>query len=97
FDALPDLYFIVTDAVVVFDHVRRNLKVVGNALPGAEPERAYDEACRRIEGILERLRGDAGLRPLAGVEVGRGRANGAALAGPGAAGLDGGADRFREA
>ncbi len=97
YDALPDLYFIVTDAVLVFDHVRRNLKVVVNALPGAEPERAYDEACRRIEGILERLRGDAGLRPLAGVEVGRGRANGAALAGPGAAGLDGGADRFREA
>ncbi len=31
---LPDMYFIITDAVLVFDHVRRNMKVVVNTMPG---------------------------------------------------------------
>lgn len=65
-DDLPDLYFIITDAVLIFDHVRRNIQVVVNTVPGDDPASAYDAACRRIDDIVRRLHGEPGLRPLAG-------------------------------
>lgn len=68
---LPDLYFIITDAVLVFDHVRRNMKVVVNAMPGDDADASYEAACRRIDHIILRLHGQAGLPPLAGAGYGR--------------------------
>lgn len=65
-DDVPDLYFIITDAVLVFDHVRRNIQIVVNAVPGDDAEAAYDAACRRIDDIIRRLHGEPGLRPLVG-------------------------------
>jgi anthranilate synthase component 1 len=58
---VPDMFFLLADSVVIFDHRRRRLKIVANAFIGEEgPEAAYDEAVKAIGGILEKLR-----RPLA--------------------------------
>ncbi|MFZ9964353.1 MAG: chorismate-binding protein, partial [Terrimicrobiaceae bacterium] len=58
---IPDMFFMVTETVVVFDHRRRRIRIVANVFPGdGDPGAAYDAATARIEGILEKLR-----RPLA--------------------------------
>ncbi len=63
---LPELCFAITDTVVVFDNLRGTVKVVAAADVGdGNPGRAYDDACARIEGVLDRLASPAPpLRPL---------------------------------
>jgi len=63
---LPDLCFVLTDTVVVFDNLRGTIKVVASVdVAGADPSRAYDEACRKVEDIFERLsRPSRALTPL---------------------------------
>ena len=53
---MPDMYFLLTGIVIIFDHRRRRLKIVANAFieaDGAEP--AYDAAARQIQTILDQL------------------------------------------
>ena len=53
---VPDMYFLLTGVVIIFDHRRRRLKIVANAFidaDGAEP--AYDAAARQIQTILDQL------------------------------------------
>jgi anthranilate synthase component 1 len=58
---IPDMFFMVTETVVVFDHRRRRIRIVANVFPNeGDPGAAYDAAAARIQGILENLR-----RPLA--------------------------------
>jgi anthranilate synthase component 1 len=56
---IPELCFAITDTVVIFDNLRGTVKVVAAADIGAgEPAalgRAYDDACARIEAVLDRL------------------------------------------
>jgi anthranilate synthase component 1 len=53
---VPDLFFLLTDVVVAFDHKRRRMKVLANALlDGVDPRAAYEDAARRVEAALERL------------------------------------------
>src|SRR4051812_48224254 len=64
---LPELCFAITDTVVIFDNLRGTIKVVAAADvgDGVDAGRAYDDACARIEGIIERLaRPTPALRPL---------------------------------
>lgn len=58
---LPDLLFLLTDTLVVFDNVTHKIQVLSNAQvgEGAGPEAAYEEACRKIDAIIAALR-----RPL---------------------------------
>jgi len=53
-----DSYFLITDTIVIFDNMRQKLKVVSNAHlnGGKTPEQAYDEATKKIELIVQRLR-----------------------------------------
>ena len=53
-----DSYFLITDTIVIFDNVRQKIKVVSNAHlnNGVTAEQAYDEATRKIESIVQRLR-----------------------------------------
>ncbi len=54
---LPELYFLITDTVLIFDHVNRTLKVVSNAVIDGSPAQAYREAIARIDravGMLSR-------------------------------------------
>lgn len=52
---LPDCLFMLTDTIVIFDHLERKVKVVSNAFVGKNASSAYDEATRKIEGIIKRL------------------------------------------
>lgn len=62
---VPDLFFLLTDVVVAFDHRRRRFQVLANALlDGVEPRVAYDEAVRRVQEIVARLAQPVGFAPL---------------------------------
>lgn len=56
---LPDLYFMITDTIVIFDHVSNRMKIVSNAHVSGTPEAAYNEAVRKIDLIEQKLK-----RPL---------------------------------
>jgi anthranilate synthase component 1 len=62
---LPDGVFLLADALLVFDHVRRRVKVVAHVLPdttGGDIAAAYAAAQAKIDDLLARLR--ASLGPL---------------------------------
>ncbi|MCX6357267.1 MAG: anthranilate synthase component I [Candidatus Aureabacteria bacterium] len=48
---LPDLFFILTDTILIFDHVRHTIKIVSNAHVAGDPRAAYEEAIKKIERI----------------------------------------------
>lgn len=53
---LPDIYFMIYDTVLVFDHLNKTLKVVAAArLNGDDYEYAYNTAMERINNLLKRL------------------------------------------
>jgi anthranilate synthase component 1 len=53
---LPEVCFALTDTVVIFDNLRGTVKVVAAAdVSQGDPGRAYDDACARIEAVLDRL------------------------------------------
>ncbi|TAJ08772.1 MAG: anthranilate synthase component I [Nitrospirae bacterium] len=60
---LPDLAFLITDTLLIFDNVAQKIKVVANAhVPSGKEsdlKRAYADATARIERMIARLR-----RPL---------------------------------
>ncbi|MDD5200414.1 MAG: anthranilate synthase component I [Terrimicrobiaceae bacterium] len=61
----PDLFFMLTDVVVAFDHRRRRMKVLANALlDGTDPRSAYEDAARRVEAIIGRLGAPAEFAPI---------------------------------
>jgi anthranilate synthase component 1 len=53
---VPDFYFVFTDVIVIFDHVKHRMKVVCNAEVGSDPGATYDLAVEKIDEIVERLR-----------------------------------------
>jgi anthranilate synthase component I len=59
---LPEVCLAITDTVVIFDNLRGTVKVVAavDIGEGLDPELAYDQACGRIDAVLDRLG-----RPLA--------------------------------
>lgn len=54
---LPDLYFQLTDTIIIFDRLLGKIKIVANARVEGDPDRAYREAVDRVETILGRLMG----------------------------------------
>ena len=54
---LPDLYFMVTDTILIFDHVNNKLKIVSNAHVRGSVDAAYNEAVRKIDDLQRTLRG----------------------------------------
>lgn len=62
---MDDIRFMFCDQVIVFDHYKQQIKVIANVhIPqgatDSEIIRAYDDTCRKIDGIIERLK-----RPIA--------------------------------
>ncbi len=53
---LPDLYFMITDTLLIFDHVNNRMKIVSNAHVGEDADAAYDEAIAKIDELEARLR-----------------------------------------
>lgn len=52
---LPDSIFMLTDTILIFDHVDRKIKVVSNAFVDKDPSSAYERAVGKIEKIVKRL------------------------------------------
>jgi anthranilate synthase component 1 len=62
---IPDMFFMVTEVVVAFDHRQRRIRIVVNAFPEKEnPAAAYEAACERIRGILESLAKPLAFEPI---------------------------------
>ncbi|HIJ74799.1 MAG TPA: anthranilate synthase component I, partial [Candidatus Hydrogenedentes bacterium] len=53
---LPDLYFMITDTILIFDHVNNSLKIVSNAHIQGAADAAYIEAVHKIDRIEKMLR-----------------------------------------
>ena len=61
---LPEMAFMFTDTIVVFDHVRRRVRVVANAHVNGNVESAYEDATAKIDSLVERLRRPSSATPL---------------------------------
>lgn len=53
---VDDSCFLLADSLLIFDHVRHRIIALSNAHVQEDVDRAYDEACARVEGLIERLR-----------------------------------------
>lgn len=54
---VPDVFFMITDTLVIFDNISHMIKVVSNAhVDGAPPEAAYEEATAKIDDIVRKLK-----------------------------------------
>ena len=54
---MPDLYFMITDTMVTFDHVNNRILILSNAHIQGSVDAAYNEAVRKIDDIERVLRG----------------------------------------
>ena len=53
---LPDLCFAFYDRMVIFDHVNKTIAVVAHAhVDAGDLRKSYDEACQRVDRLVERL------------------------------------------
>ncbi|MGB9597700.1 MAG: anthranilate synthase component I, partial [Candidatus Poribacteria bacterium] len=53
---VPDCFFIITDTILVFDHVNHKIKVVSNAHINGGIDNAYDKAVSKIDEIIHTLK-----------------------------------------
>lgn len=61
---LPDAVFLDVDTVLIFDHVRRKIRIVSHAWPSGSIERSYGCAVDRIDEIAARLEQPVAAPPL---------------------------------
>ncbi len=53
----PDIFFMITDTLVVFDNITHMIKVVSNAhVKGRGVEAAYRDAVKKINGLVRKLK-----------------------------------------
>jgi anthranilate synthase component 1 len=66
---LPDMALMITDAMLVFDHLRHELTILACAFAAADDsiDAAYERAAATIAEMRERLRGAVPVPPAAGV------------------------------
>lgn len=60
---VPDSVFMLTDTIIIFDHVDHKIKVVSNAFVKGSAAKAYEGAVRKIDGIVKLL-GSSGSGPI---------------------------------
>ncbi len=54
---LPDMLFMITDTLIIFDNLTHRLKVVSNAhVKGRAVEAAYREATKKIDALVRKLK-----------------------------------------
>ena len=54
---VPDIQLVLTDTILIFDHVDHKIKVVSNAIINGEASEEYDQACKKIDNLINRLEG----------------------------------------
>ena len=59
----PDLFFMITDTLVIFDNITHMIKVVSNAhVKGKSAEAAYREATKKINALVRKLKTGPGVK-----------------------------------
>ena len=53
---LPSMLFLLTDTLLAFDHVKHKIQILSNAEIKGDPEKAYQEACSKIEELEKKLK-----------------------------------------
>lgn len=53
---IADSVFMLTDTILIFDHVDHKVKIVSNAHVEGSPAKAYDESVRKIDEIAKKLK-----------------------------------------
>ena len=54
---VPDVFFMITDTLVIFDNITHMIKVVSNAhVKGRSAETAYREATKKIDALVRKLK-----------------------------------------
>ncbi len=54
---LPDVFFMITDTLIIFDNLTHRIKVVSNAhLNGSSAAAAYKEATAKIDALVKRIK-----------------------------------------
>ena len=54
--AFPDCLFLITDSIIIFDHVNHTMKVLANAhVQDGNAEEAYKHATEKIEALIRKL------------------------------------------
>jgi anthranilate synthase component 1 len=78
---LPEMVFVITDTILIFDHLKHKIKVVANAHVNGDADTVYDQALEKIDRLIDQLRsappqdpanrdvGDRGKRPKRPAEV----------------------------
>jgi len=51
----PDMVFMVTDALIIFDRVRHSVRIVANAFIEGSPDKAYEDAVNTIDALCGAL------------------------------------------
>jgi len=70
---LPDAVFMLTDTLLIFDHVDHKIKVVSNVLIDDDPDRSYDEAVNKIESLVKRMKQPSAARNILPLAVKKAR------------------------
>ncbi len=65
---IPDSVFMLTDTLLVFDHVDHKIKIVSNVHVTGDPSRAYDDAVQKINKIAGLLK-KGGSKETSGVSL----------------------------
>jgi anthranilate synthase component 1 len=53
---LPESKFIFAGTVLIFDHVKRTLKIIINSFPGGEPESVYDNIEYKLKKLIDAVK-----------------------------------------
>jgi anthranilate synthase component I len=53
---VPDAAFLLTDTILIFDHINHKIKVVSNAHIKGDPSKAYAEALKKIDNLIALLK-----------------------------------------
>jgi anthranilate synthase component 1 len=62
---LPDLCFALYDRMVIFDHINKTMAIVAHAhVDPNDPKRSYQDACRRVDALVEQLQQHGAELPL---------------------------------
>lgn len=52
---LPEMVFVITDTILIFDHLKHKIKVVANAHVNGDTDKVYDEAIKKIDVLVDKL------------------------------------------
>ncbi len=53
---IPDIYFLITETLLIFDHLKHKIMVVCSVSVDKDPEKSYNEAIEKINKVVKQLR-----------------------------------------